>query len=300
MRELTTDDILPILKYTGPRYLNWLRAGLNDFLMGKEEAFFPLSSLTIYSEGAISEFLGAVYWALDAKAQIRFRKAVVLLLDALTPDVPEGLDECHRVLPPLLQFVAKNNIDCIDAIHRLTRSPQIVQDERAFLPIIEAAVGLSRHAKSEKLLRWLVNDAPVKDEHIPILLIAQANAASGGDISFLDNAWERLERVAASPHVPILPELWRALESRVSPAQLQGAFTSYMAANPSTQLHGILPGLKLRAFSTRNGEIRFQPSLIDVTAATAVGARQIWSVQEKLLLSDIAREEYRRPRDNLS
>lgn len=293
MRQLVSEDILPILKYSAKKYSDWLLAGLNDYSLEREDAFYPLSDLTIYSEGVIQDFMGAVYWALDANARIRFRKAVALLLNALAPEVPEGLDECHRVLPPLLRFVAKYNIDCIDAIHRLTRSPQIVGDDRTLLLIIEAAVGLSKLPKSEELLRWLVAHPRIKDEHIPIILIAQANAACGDNVRFLGNAWGRLERLAVSPHVNVLPELWGALKNRVSSAQLENAFAKHMRANALSRLPGIFPGLTLRVGSRHKDEIRFQANFRDKKTRIEVRPEQIWRGEEARLHTAIAEHSRR-------
>ena len=300
MKVLTHDDIYPLRRRSAKKYAEWIRDGLNEFADHKKAAFAPIDSLLYFFEGSASDFLGAVYWALDTKARTQFCFATEKVLNSLLPENQEGFAECNRILPELLRFIARQNINCVESIKKLVISPDISSDDHLFLPLLEAAVGLSRHADSIELLQWFAKHPRVRNEHIPLLLIALTNCVPSQLSDHLKLVGHRLE-----PLIGNLPdERWKMLEDalhkRPGPAELNKAISEYSKQYPSSDLPDVLGRVQKILAENVNGRFRFtmetqsgSPSAPPPHREIVAGWRQANTIEARLAERDAKQWEKR-------
>lgn len=239
MRTLTQEDIYPIRGYSAVKLEEWIKNGLIDASKDLEAAFFPLDSLLYFFDNRPTAFLEAVYRVFEeSRHGLKFKRAVSRLVDNMPhlAQTPEGLTQCRALLPPLLYFVGKQNLNLSDQLMKLVMSPEIGGDDQLFLVIQETAVALSTRGETLKLLNWLISHERVKDHHIPLLLIALANCAPGRFSPSLRKAAPRLEKLVGTYPREMWPKLEAALRLRVGPDYLDRALLEDRKDRPSSQL----------------------------------------------------------------
>lgn len=239
MRTLTQEDIYPIRRYSADKLEEWIKNGLIDASKDLEVAFFPLDSLLYFFDNRPTAFLEEVYHVFEELRQgLKFRRAVSRLVENMPnlAQIQDGLTQCRALLPPLLHFAGKQNLNLSDKLMKLVMSPEIGGDDQLFLIIQETAVALSSRRETLKILNWFISHERVKDHHIPLLLIALANCAPSRFSPYLRKAAPRLEKLIGTYPREMWLELEAALRLRVGPDCLDRALLEDRKARLGSQL----------------------------------------------------------------